>query len=93
MATHKFDWSSINRYELTEYMWSIHPKLINKEMSITHFHRVLGNHIKNRIPVTLKKWADSKVDNNTVWIGGAYYSHLDKEKQKIKLKVIKTGSE
>jgi hypothetical protein len=43
---------------------------------------VLGNHIKNRIPVTLKKWADSKVDNNTVWIGGAYYSHLDKEKQK-----------
>jgi len=78
----KFDWSSINRYQLTEYMWSIHTKLINKEMSITHFHRVLGNHIKNRIPIKLKKWGDSQVDNNCIWIGGAYYSELDKEKQK-----------
>lgn len=51
-------------------------------MSTEKFHRILGNHIKKRVPIKLKKWADNKVDNNCVWVGGAYYSDLDKEKQK-----------
>jgi len=78
----KFDWSSLNRYELTDYMWSLHPKVINTEMSTEKFHRIVGTHIKNRIPIKLKKWGDNKVDNNCIWIGGAYYSDLDKEKEK-----------
>ena len=51
-------------------------------MSTEKFHRILGNHIKKRVPIKLKKWGDNKVDNNCVWVGGAYYSDLDKEKQK-----------
>ena len=82
MAKCKFDWSSINRYELTEYIWTLRPKVINKEMSIEKFHRLLGNHIKHTIPVKLKKWGDNKVDSNCVWVGGLYHSNLDKEKQK-----------
>lgn len=78
----KFDWSSINRYELNDYIWSIHPKLINKEMSVEHFHRVLGNHIKKHVPIKFKKWGDNVVENNCFWVGGAYYSDLDKQKQK-----------
>ena len=78
----KFDWSLLNRYELTEYIWSLHPKVVNKEMTIAKFHRLVGNHIKKHVPIKLKKWGDSDVENNCVWIGGAYYSHLDKEKQK-----------
>lgn len=82
MAASKFDWSSINRYELTNYIWSLYPKIINKEISIRHFHRILGDHIKKVVPIKLKKWGDNKVENNCIWIGGAYYSELDKEKQK-----------
>jgi len=78
----KFDWSSINRHQLTEYLWTLHPKIINTEMSTEKFHRTVGNHIKNHIPIKLKKWGDSQVDNDCIWIGGAYYSELDKEKQK-----------
>ena len=78
----KFDWSSLNRYELTEYLWSLHPKIVNTEMTTAKFHRIVGTHIKNRIPIKLKKWGDNKVDNNCIWIGGAYYSELDKEKEK-----------
>ena len=77
----KFDWSSLNRYELTEYFWSAYPKLINKEISVIKFHRTIGNHIKKHIPIKLQKWGDSKVDNNCVWVGGTYYSDLDKQKQ------------
>lgn len=78
----KFDWSSLNRYELTEYMWSLYPKVINKEMTVGKFHRIVGNHIKKHIPIKLKKWGDSCVDANCIWVGGAYYSDLDKQKQK-----------
>lgn len=82
MAKCKFDWSSINRYELTDYVWSLYPKVINKEMSADKFHRILCNHIKKRVPIKVKKWQDTKVDKNCVWVGGAYYSDLDKEKEK-----------
>jgi hypothetical protein len=78
----KFDWSSINRHQLTEYLWTLHPKVINTVMSTEKFHRIVGNHIKNHIPIKLKKWGDSQVDNDCIWIGGAYYSELDKEKEK-----------
>jgi hypothetical protein len=78
----KFDWSSLNRYELTEYMWSLHPKVTNKEMSVEKFHRLLGNHVKKHLPIKLKKWGDGDVENNCFWIGGAYYSELDKQKEK-----------
>jgi hypothetical protein len=78
----KFDWSSINHHELTEYVYSLYPKIVNKEISVGHFHRVLGNHLKNHIPIKLKKWGDNKVDKNCVWVGGAYYSSLDKKNNK-----------
>jgi hypothetical protein len=78
----KFDWSSINRYELAEYVWSAYPKVVNKEMSLEKFHRIVGTHIKNYIPIKLKKWGDNKVENNYVWVGGTYYSDLDKQKEK-----------
>ena len=66
MAIPKFDWSSLNRYELTEYVWSVYPKLINKELTVEKFHRTLGNHIKHNIPIKLKKLRDKKVENNCV---------------------------
>lgn len=78
----EFDWSAINRYDLTEYVWSVYPKLINKEMTVEKFHRTLGNHIKHSIPIKLKKLNEKKVENNCVWVGGMYYSDLDEEKQK-----------
>ena len=74
----KFDWSRINRHELNDYIWSLHPKVVNKEMTISNFHRVLGNHLRKHVPIKLKKWGDSDVENNCVWIGGTYYSDLDK---------------
>ena len=79
MATCNFDWSSINRYELIEYIWKLHPKVVNQTLTVEKFHRLLGNHIKHMIPIKMKKWCDNKVQKNCVWIGGTYYSHLDEE--------------
>ena len=79
MATCNFDWSSINRYELIEYIWKLHPKVVNQTLTVEKFHRLLGNHIKHMIPIKMKKLSDSKVQKNCVCIGGTYYSHLDEE--------------
>jgi len=90
----KFDWSSLNRYELTEYIWSLYPKVINKEMSVEKFHKTLGNHIKKHLPIKLKKWGNDSVEHNCIWVGGAYYSELDKQKQKsIELVLVYRGKE
>ena len=94
MAVQKFDWSSLNRYELNDYLWSLHPKVVNNEMSVEKFHRTLGNHIKKHIPIKLKKWGNDDVENNCIWVGGAYYSELDKQKQKsIELVLVYKGKE
>lgn len=84
MTIHKssFDWSTLNRYELTEYIWTVHSKLINKEIPIEKFHLIVGNHIKKYIPIKLKKTKIDKVPINCIWIGGMYYSELDKRRQK-----------
>jgi len=94
VAVQKFDWSSLNRYELNDYLWSLHPKVVNNEMSVEKFHRTLGNHIKKHIPIKLKKWGNDDVENNCIWVGGAYYSELDKQKQKsIELVLVYKGKE
>lgn len=93
MAVQKcnFDWSSINRYELTNYFWSLHPEIVDKEISIEKFHKILSKHTKKYMPIKLKKWVNDKVELNCVWIGGTYYSDLDKlKKRSIELVVVYT---
>ena len=93
MAKCNFDWSSINRYELTDYLWQLHPKVINQELSIKQFHNILGNHIKKRYPIKLKKREFNKVIKNCIWVGGTYYSDLDKQNQKaIELVLVYTSN-
>jgi len=77
----KFDWSSITRYELVNYFWSLSPKITNIPLSTTKFHSILRNHIQKSFPIKIKKLKDSKVNTDLVWIGGTYYSELDKTKK------------
>jgi hypothetical protein len=51
----KFDWSSITRYELVNYFWSLSPKITNVPLSTTKFHSILRNHIQKSFPIKLKK--------------------------------------
>ena len=77
----KFDWSSITRYELVNYFWSLSPKITNTPLSTTKFHSKLRNHIQKSFPIKIKKLKDNKVNTDLVWIGGTYYSDLDKTKK------------
>jgi len=77
----KFDWSSITRHELVNYFWSLSSKITNLPLSTTKFHSILRNHIQKSFPIKLKKIKDNKVNTDLVWVGGTYYSELDKTKK------------
>lgn len=78
----KFDWSILDRNNIIDYMMIIEDDLVNKELSITAFHRKISNHLKKNIPIRTRKNFNSLVEPNLVWVGGTYYSDYDQEKKK-----------
>ena len=78
----KFDWSILDRRGLYEYFLLLSPEIINQEITITKFHRLLSTHIKSKLPVIITKDTDKKVDKGWVYVGGTYFSDNDKERKK-----------
>jgi hypothetical protein len=77
-----FNWSLLTRDNIAGLIWSLHEKLTKKELSPQQFHSILSNHIRQHIPVKIKKVLDIKVDSGQVWIGGTYYSDYDQDNEK-----------
>lgn len=77
----KFDWSLLDREGLAECFWQIYPEITGKEIHITEFHKILYKHVKKYLPVKIAKGKDAKVEFDWVYVGGTYYSDLDKSKQ------------
>jgi hypothetical protein len=77
-----FDWSSLNRSGLISLFMSVSDKIVGIELTPNQLHRILSNHIKKYLPIKVSKSNNSKVNFGYVYVGGAYYSDLDKEKQK-----------
>jgi len=78
----KFDWSSLNRSGLTSLLMSVSDKIVGVQLTPNQLHRILSNHIKKYLPIKVAKSKNPKVNFGYVYVGGAYYSDLDKEKQK-----------
>lgn len=78
----KFNWSTLDRETIASFMLSLAPEIATKKLSIQQFHSKITKHIKKLIPVRFRKTSNVKVEPNTVWVGGTYYSDWDEEKQK-----------
>lgn len=78
----KFDWSILDREGLAEYFWQIYPEICNKEMFIGKFHNIISSHVKRCLPIKVTKTRDDKVEFDWTYVGGTYYSDLDKQKEK-----------
>lgn len=77
-----FDWSILDRDGLANYLWELHPEIVNQELTTKKFHSLLYKHITKVLPVKVSKKSDYKVELNYVFIGGTYYSDYDKERKK-----------
>jgi hypothetical protein len=79
--TRRFNWSTLNRKDLIEQFWALHPKVTNTEITILKFHNTITRYLKKYLPIKVARKYDKKVAFNWAYVGGTYYSDLDQECQ------------
>ena len=82
MARQAFNWSQLDRATLYSMLYELKPEIVDRRLPIGEITRQLSKHIKSHLPVKVVSSRHKPVKAGEVWIGGAYYSHLDKAKKK-----------
>lgn len=79
MARKAFNWSLLDRTTLYSMLYELKPKIVDKRLPIGKITSILSKHIKSHLPVKVTSNRHKPVKKGELWIGGAYYSHLDKD--------------
>jgi hypothetical protein len=84
MASRKvnFNWSILDRESIAQTLWVHRLEICNQTMLITKFYSTLSKIVRTYFPVKISKGKDPEVDFGYCYVGGAYYSDLDKAKQR-----------
>ena len=82
MARQAFNWSILDRNTLYSMLYELKPEIVDRRLPIGDITSIISKHIKSHLPVKVRTHKHKPVKKGEVWIGGAYYSHLDKEKKK-----------
>lgn len=75
-----FDWSQLDRQTLFDIMYELRDTIIGQNMPVQKFHDTVIRHVKSWIPIKAQKQRDSKVTKGWVFVGGAYYSDKDQDR-------------
>ena len=78
MAQLPFDWSKLDRSTLYSLFYSLNSEIVGKELSPNQIQKRINKHIKAHLPVKLKKCIHAPTTKGFVFMGGVYYSLLDK---------------
>jgi hypothetical protein len=73
------DWSSLERKGLAEYILALAPKIVNQLLTVNQFHGMIYRRLKKHLPLRITKTRYDKVEPNTVFVGGCYYSIWDQK--------------
>jgi hypothetical protein len=60
--------------------YSLNSEIVGKELSPSQIQKRISKHVKQHIPVKIKKCMHTPTTNGFVFIGGVYYSDLDRKK-------------
>jgi hypothetical protein len=82
MARQAFNWSLLDRDTLYSMLYSLKPEIVDRRLPIGEITKLLSKHIKSHLPVKVRSSRYKPVKAGELWVGGAYYSHLDKAKKK-----------
>lgn len=80
--TSSFDWSQLDRQTLFDVAYELQDKLVGQSLPVKKFHDTVIRHLKTYFPIKGSKMLDSTVEKSWVYVGGAYYSSLDEDKDK-----------
>jgi len=78
----KFNWAGLTRETIAGFIYSLYPNIVGRTLTIQQIHTKLSTQLKKIAPLKIKREFDPKIEQNQIWVGGAYYSDLDQEKTK-----------
>jgi hypothetical protein len=78
----RYDWSVWDRESIIAMMKEVQDKVVYRPLPIDTLNRKLVNHIKKYMPIRSIKSREPQVETGRVYIGGGYYSHRDKDREK-----------
>jgi len=79
MAQLPFNWSEIDRSTLYSMFYALNSEIVGKELSPNQIQKRINKHVKAHLPIKLKKCIHAPTTKGFVFMGGVYYSLLDKE--------------
>jgi len=79
MAQLPFDWSELTRSNLYSMFYSLAGEIVGKDLSPGQIQKRINKHIKAYLPIKLKKCFYAPTTKGFVFLGGVYYSNLDKK--------------
>jgi hypothetical protein len=82
MARQAFNWSLLDRDTLYSMLYSLKPEIVDRRLPIGEIIRQISKHIKAHLPIKVVSYKHKPVTKGQIWIGGAYYSDLDKAGKK-----------
>jgi len=82
MARQAFNWSLLDRNTLYSMLYSLKPEIVDRRLTIGEITQQISKHIKTHLPIKVRSSRYNPVKPGEIWVGGAYYSHLDKTKKK-----------
>ena len=82
MAREGFNWSALDRSALYSMLYKLKSEIVGQRLTVGEISKLLSQHIKQHIPINVKRSRLAPVGKKEIWIGGAYYSDLDRLKRK-----------
>lgn len=83
MSMQFYDWSSLDRAELTKIVSLARKDIVGKPLKGPQFTKIIRSHIRaSGIPVNIKSVYEKHTPLNSVWIGGLYESYRDRKNRK-----------
>jgi len=82
MARKAFNWSLLDRETLYSMLHQLKSELVDRRLPIDEINSLMSQHIKRHLPIKFKSSRYKPVKKGEIWVGGAYYSDLDKAGRK-----------
>ena len=82
MARKAFNWSLLDRETLYSMLHQLKSELVDRRLPIDEITRLISQHVKCHLPIKFKSSRYKPVKKGEIWVGGAYYSDLDKKGRK-----------
>jgi hypothetical protein len=77
-----FNWSLLDRDTLYSMLYELKPEIVDRRLPIGEITKLMSKHIKTHLPIKVVSYKHKPVTKGQIWIGGAYYSELDKADKK-----------